>query len=292
MVNTPDTPQDEVRQEAVAPVRGAEVTPGPTEAVSASADGSPLLELSGICRRFGAIRAVHMVSLDVRPGECIAIVGDNGAGKSTLVKIMSGVVRPDEGQMTFNGAPLEPGSPLDARRAGIETVYQDLALADHLDSVANIFLGRELAVGRPRPLALLRRRQMRIQVRELIDRTGVNIPSLRTTVRQMSGGQRQGLAIARALAWNARLIIFDEPTAALGVRETAQVEELIKGLRAQGVAVVIVSHNLQQVFRVAQRAFVMRHGECAGRRVIAETHEEELVGLITGAIQETRATAG
>jgi len=277
MTSTCGNPQGKLRQEPAAADPAGE---------------SPLLELTGICHRFGAIRALHEVSLDVRPGECAAIVGDNGAGKSTLVKIMSGVVRPGEGQMTFNGAPLVPGSPLDARQAGIETVYQDLALADHLDSVANIFLGRELAVGWPRPLALLRRRQMRAQVGELIDRTGVNIPSLRTTVRQMSGGQRQGLAIARALVWNAKLIILDEPTAALGVRETAQVEELIKSLSSHGVAVVIVSHNLQQVFRVAHRAFVMRHGQCVGRRVIAETHEEELVGLITGAIQEKRATAG
>jgi ABC-type sugar transport system ATPase subunit len=284
MTNAPDDPQVESLQEPDA-VGGAGETPGPA--------GEPaLLELTGISRRFGAIRALNDVCLDVRPGECIAIVGDNGAGKSTLVKIMSGVVRPDEGHMTFNGAPLEPDSPLDARRAGIETVYQDLALADHLDPVSNIFLGRELAVGRPRPLALLRRRQMRAQVKDLIDRTGVNIPSLRATVRQMSGGQRQGLAIARALAWDAKLIILDEPTAALGVRETAQVEDLIKSLSSHGVAVVIVSHNLQQVFRVAHRTFVMRHGRCVGRRVVADTHEEEIVGLITGAIQEeTRAVA-
>lgn len=283
MTSTPDDAQEDLRPVPGA-ARGGE-NPGP-------GGEAPLLELTGICRRFGAIRALHEVSLDVRAGECIAIVGDNGAGKSTLVKIMSGVVRPDGGHMTFNGAPLEPDSPVHVRRAGIETVYQDLALADHLDAVANIYLGRELSIGRPRPLALLRRREMRAQVKALIDRTGVNIPSLRATVRQMSGGQRQGLAIARALAWNAKLIILDEPTAALGVRETAQVEELIKTLSSHGVSVVIVSHNLQQVFRVAHRAFVMRHGQCVGRRAVAETHEEELVGLITGAIQETKAAAG
>lgn len=260
-------------------------------AVAPENDAAVLLELAGVSRRFDAVQALTKVSLDVKKGECAAIVGDNGAGKSTLVKVISGVVRPDEGHMTFGGIPLEPANPRDAREAGIETVYQDLALADHLDAVSNIFLGRELAVGRPRPLAVLRRRQMRAQVADLIKRTGVNIPSLRTTVRQMSGGQRQGLAIARALAWDAKLIILDEPTAALGVRETAQVEDLIRGLSSHGVAVILVSHNLQQVFRVAQRVFVMRHGRCVGRRAVTETREEEVVGLITGAIREETGAA-
>ena len=286
MTSTPDTPPHDSSQRAVTPILGAESVPTPPVAVPA--DG-PLLELSGICRNFGGIRALFQVNMDVQAGECVAIVGDNGAGKSTLVKIMSGVVRPDDGTMTFAGAPLSPDSPVGVRAAGIETVYQDLALADHLDAVANIYLGRELKVGWPRPLALLRRKQMRSEVKALVDQTGVNIPSLRATVSKMSGGQRQGLAIARALAWNAKLIILDEPTAALGVRETAQVEGLIKRLSAQGVSVIIVSHNMQQVFRVAHRAFVMRHGQCVGRKVIAETNEEELVGLITGAIQQQAA---
>lgn len=274
------------------PERGTGPAPADGELGQGPAGPDTLLELSGISRRFGAIQALANVSLDVGRSECVAIVGDNGAGKSTLVKVMSGVVRPDEGHMTFNGAPLEPENPRDVRGAGIETVYQDLALADHLNPVSNIFLGRELAVGWPRPLAFVRRRQMRAKVADLIERTGVNIPSLTVSVRQMSGGQRQGLAIARALAWDAKLIILDEPTAALGVRETAQVESLIQTLSSHGVAVVLVSHNMQQVFRVARRVFVMRHGRCVGRRAIPDTHEEEVVGMITGAIRdEAGATA-
>lgn len=248
-----------------------------------------LLELRNITRSFGAIKALRGVSIDVRAGECVAIVGDNGAGKSTLVKIISGVLRPEGGWMSFAGEALEPSSPADARASGIETVYQDLALADHLDAVSNIYLGREIAVGWPHSMAFLMRRRMRTEVKDLVARTGVNLPSLRTTVKQMSGGQRQGLAIARALAWNAKLVILDEPTAALGVRETGQVEEIIRKLSEQGVAVVLVSHNLQQVFRLANRIFVLRQGSCVGRRSVEETHEEEVVGLITGAIADVRA---
>lgn len=248
--------------------------------------GSALLQVEAISRRFGAIWALRRATIAVGHGECVAVVGDNGAGKSTLVKVISGVLRPDEGRMRFNGRPLDPSRPADVRSAGVETVYQDLGLADHLDAVSNIFLGREITTGWPRPLAVPRRRKMRAAVAELLAKTGVSLPSLRTTVRQMSGGQRQGLAIARALAWDARLIILDEPTAALGVRETAQVEAMIRSLSDQGVAVILVSHNLQQVFRVANRVFVMRLGSCVARRAVKDSHEEEIVGLITGAVRD------
>lgn len=242
-----------------------------------------IVELDHVSKSYGAVRALVDVSLGVPEGQCTAIVGDNGAGKSTLVKIVSGVMRPDAGAIKLHGSPYHPSGPADARASGVETVYQDLALCDDLNAVGNIFLGREMGVGWPRPLRLPRRKQMKKEVEQLIARTGVNIPSVTTPVRQFSGGQRQGLAIARALAWMAKLIVLDEPTAALGVRETGHVEELIQTVAANHASVLLVSHNMQQVFRVASNVIVMRQGRAVAQRKISDTTPEEVVGFITGA---------
>jgi ABC-type sugar transport system ATPase subunit len=248
-----------------------------------SSSTAPILEFDQIVRTFGAVKALTDVSFSMPDGECTAIVGDNGAGKSTLVKIMSGVLRQDSGRVLFGGSAYQPHGPSDARAAGLETVYQDLALCDSLNAVENIFLGRELGTGWPGPLRIPRRKAMKAQVDELVARTGVNLPPATTTVRRLSGGQRQGLAIARALAFKARLIVLDEPTAALGVRETAHVEELINNVVSQKVSVIIVSHNMEQVFRVAQHVLVMRQGRVAFHRPTADTNPREVVAYITGA---------
>jgi ABC-type sugar transport system ATPase subunit len=248
-----------------------------------SRPATSILELDHVSKSFGAVKALKDVSFQLAKGECTAIVGDNGAGKSTLVKLMSGVLRQDSGSLTLSGTPYQPHGPSDARAAGVETVYQDLALCDSLNAVENIFLGRELGRGWPRALQIPRRKQMKALVDDLVARTGVNIPPASTTVRRLSGGQRQGLAIARALAFKARLIILDEPTAALGVRETGHVEELINNVVNQQVSAVIVSHNMEQVFRVAQHVLVMRQGRLAFHRPVSETNPEEIVAFITGA---------
>lgn len=247
-----------------------------------------IVEVDSVSKCYGAVHALTQVSLGLAEGQCTAIVGDNGAGKSTLVKIISGVLRPDSGALYLYGNAYHPSGPADARAVGVETVYQDLALCDSLDAVANIFLGRELGVGWPRPLRIPRRSRMKAQVDELIERTGVNLPSTLTTVRELSGGQRQGLAIARALAWRARLIVLDEPTAALGVRETAHVEELIRTVVSQDVSVALVSHNMEQVFRVASRVVVMRQGRAVLQRRVCDTNPEEVVAFITGAATVAR----
>lgn len=243
-----------------------------------------ILELDGICKSFGAVRALRNANFSVAKGECTAIVGDNGAGKSTLVKIISGVIRPDSGSIRLDGCDYRPSGPAEARAAGVETVYQDLALCEHLSAVQNIFLGRELAVGWPRALRIPLRRRMKADVDKLIARTGVRLPSTVSMVRDFSGGQRQGLAIARALAWDAQLVVLDEPTAALGVRESAQVEKLIRHVVAHNVSVILISHNLEQVFRVATRIVVMRQGRSVAQRYVSDTGSEEIVGLITGLV--------
>jgi simple sugar transport system ATP-binding protein len=242
-----------------------------------------ILELDHVSKSFGAVKALTDVSFQLARGECTAIVGDNGAGKSTLVKLMSGVLRQDSGSLTLNGTPYQPHGPSDARTAGVETVYQDLALCDSLTAADNIFLGREIGMGWPRALQIPRRKQMKKLVDDLVASTGVNIPPASTTVRRLSGGQRQGLAIARALAFKARLVILDEPTAALGVRETGHVEEQINNVVKQKVSAVLVSHNMEQVFRVAQHVLVMRQGRVALQRAVSETSKEEIVAFITGA---------
>jgi D-xylose transport system ATP-binding protein len=240
------------------------------------------LRLEGIVKRFGSVTALRGASLHAAAGEVTAIVGDNGAGKSTLVKCLTGVHRPDEGTIAIGGERVRFGSPADSRRAGIECVYQDLALADDLAVWQNLFLNRE-----PRrwvgPLRLLDRRRMRREAAEMLARLDVEIPSVRARVRRLSGGQRQAVAISRAAGWGSRIVVLDEPTAALGVRETRRAEQLVERLRADGLAVLLVSHDFAQVARLADRVWVMRGGEVTAERRGEDVEAETLVSLITGA---------
>jgi ABC-type sugar transport system ATPase subunit len=245
-----------------------------------------VLEARSIRRSFGANVAIANASMDLRQAEVMGLVGDNGAGKSTFLKILSGAIPADGGEIAIDGAAVDLRKPADALAAGIETVYQDLALVDTMDAAQNVYLGREMErQGPARWLGFLNDRAMRRRVRELVDDLGVNIPSLRAPVRGMSGGQRQSLAIARAVLWGKRVVILDEPTAALGVRETAHVLDLIRRLRDRGVSVIIVSHNMQQLREVADRVTIMRLGHTIATRDIASTSVEDLVGLITGAVR-------
>ena len=245
-----------------------------------------VLEARHITRRFGAVTALADASLALGPNEVLALVGDNGAGKSTLLKILSGVLPADTGQIFLEGREVHLRRPHDALNAGIETVYQDLALVDTMSAYQNVYLGRE-ELARPWPLRifnLVDDRAMRRRSREVLDALSVKVPSIDVSVKSMSGGQRQCLAIARAILWGRRIVILDEPTAALGVRESRQVLDVIKNLRNHNVSVVLVSHNMQQVMEVADRITVMRLGRTVATRVVRETTVEEVIGLITGAI--------
>ena len=247
------------------------------------ADIRPILQARDLYKRFGGLVAVDHVSLDIYPGEVIGLLGDNGAGKSTLIKMISGVYKPDGGQILLDGATVSFSTPLEARRRGIETIYQDLALCENLDASANIFLGREKMRRQLGIFRVLDRSYMLRESRQVLDQLDIRIPELRNPSRQLSGGQRQAVSIARAVYWNAHLMIMDEPTAALGVPEQLKVLELIRTLRKQGVPVILISHNMQDVFAVADRLIVMRRGSKAGERRISETNENEVVGLMVGA---------
>jgi len=244
---------------------------------------APLLEVENISIHFGGVQALKDVSLSLEPGEVLALAGDNGAGKSTLIKIISGVYRPSAGKLRFGGQEVELREPQDARAQGIETIYQDLSLADNLDVGSNIFLGRE-PMRRVCGLPVVDRPQMKKVAREVLAKLDITVPErkLGGPVRVLSGGQRQAIAIVRALYWNARILIMDEPTAALGVPEQRKVMEVIKGLRAQGVAVILISHNLHDIFSVADRIVVLRRGEMVGARKASETDADEIVHLMVG----------
>jgi ABC-type sugar transport system ATPase subunit len=244
---------------------------------------TPILETRDISIRFGGVEALKRVSLQLYPGEVLALAGDNGAGKSTLIKIISGVYHPSEGELLFNGVPRVLRDPQDARAEGIETIYQDLALADNLDVGSNIFLGRE-PTRRQLGMQVIDRPRMAEVAREVLDRLDIVIPEhkLKGPVKMLSGGQRQAIAIGRAIYWNARVLIMDEPTAALGVPEQRKVVELIGTLKAQGVAVLLISHNLHDIFAVADRIAVLRRGEMAGQRAVRETSGDEIVHLMVG----------
>lgn len=248
-----------------------------------------VFKMSGIVKRFGGLVALNNVNFEVAQGEVMALVGDNGAGKSTLIKTMSGAHSPDEGTIEMEGRLVQFRSPQEAWENGIATIYQELALAGKMTVVDNIFLGREMkkpVLGIP----FLNRQAMRKRTAELLEQLDVHVPSVDSWVEPMSGGQRQGVAIARALNMDARLIIMDEPTAALAVAEVRKVLEFIKNLRAQGKSVVLISHNIQDVFEVSDRISVMRHGRCIAVRETANTTPQEIIGLITGA-HEVRAAA-
>ena len=247
------------------------------------ADVQPILQVKDLYKRFGGLVAVDHVSLDIHPGEVVGLLGDNGAGKSTLIKMISGAYKPDGGQILLDGEAVSFATPLEARRRGIETIYQDLALCENLDASANIFLGRERMRHQLGIFRVLHRSYMLRESSQVLDQLDIRIPELRNPIRQLSGGQRQAVSIARAVYWKARLMIMDEPTAALGVPEQLKVLELIRTLRNQGVPVILISHNMQDVFAVADRAIVMRRGSKAGEVRISDTNENEVVGLMVGA---------
>jgi ABC-type sugar transport system ATPase subunit len=248
-----------------------------------------VLRLHNLQKSFGSVRALKSASFTLNEGEVVALLGDNGAGKSTLIKTMSGAYMPDAGEMRMAGQTVHFRSPQDAWRGGIATIYQELALAGKMTVADNIFLGREIR----RPvlgIPFLDRPAMRRRTAELLSQLDVHIPSLDSWVETMSGGQRQGIAIARALNMDADLIIMDEPTAALAVAEVRKVLDFVVRLRGQGKSVVLISHNIQDVFAVSDRISVMRHGRCIAVRETANTTPEEIIGLITGA-NEVRAFA-
>jgi D-xylose transport system ATP-binding protein len=234
--------------------------------------------LSGVSKRFGAVQALSDASLQVRAGEVVALVGDNGAGKSTMIKAIAGVNPPDSGEIRWDGRPVSITKPHDAAALGIATIYQDLALCDNLDVVSNLYLGNELTHG-----TVLDEIAMERSSSELLTTLSVKIPSIRVPVASLSGGQRQSVAIARSLLGEPRVVLLDEPTAALGVAQTAQVLDLIERLRDHGLGIVLISHNLADVQTVADRVTVLRLGRNAGDFVMAETTQEEIVSAITGA---------
>ena len=239
----------------------------------------PALTLRNIHKAFGGLIAIQDFSIDLFPGNIVALVGDNGAGKSTLVKIISGVHRPSSGEIRLDGDVVRFSDASSARNLGIEVVYQDLALADEQPVYMNLFLGRELT---KRPFGLLDKDRMRKESQALVDDLDVRIPSAGSTIRDLSGGQRQGIAIARATHWARKLILLDEPTAALGVAETARVEELVISLRKRNLAILIISHSIDQVFRLSDRICVLRRGEQVGIRETRQTDKNEIISMITG----------
>jgi len=245
---------------------------------------APVLQAVNLTKRFGGLTAVDSVSLDVNVGEVIGLVGDNGAGKSTFIKMIAGVYQPDDGELFFEGSKVSFNAPRAARDMGIETIYQDLALAENLDVGSNIFLGREI---KKRYLGgmikTLNRTKMREESATVLSRLDIVIPSLSQQIRNLSGGQRQSVAIARTIYWNAKMVIMDEPTAALGVAQQRDVLKLVRTLCDQGVPVVLISHNMQDVFAVSDRIVVMRRGKKVGELLAKQTKPDEIVSLMVGA---------
>ncbi|MBV9706559.1 MAG: sugar ABC transporter ATP-binding protein [Chloroflexi bacterium] len=246
---------------------------------TAAQHGEPRLLMRGIHKSFGAVHALTDVDFEVYGGEVVGLVGDNGAGKSTLIKVIAGVGPPDSGEIFVEGQPVKITNPQVATRLGIETVYQDLALCDNLDVVANLFLGRE-EFSAMRFLKEIEMEQRGLEVLRTLD---VKIPSVRSPVASLSGGQRQSIAVSKAILRNARVVLLDEPTAALGVAQTRQVLDLIRRLRDQGLAVVVISHNLADVFEVVDRVIVLRLGRRVATFDVKSTTPQRVIGAITGA---------
>jgi D-xylose transport system ATP-binding protein len=237
---------------------------------------SPLIETRGLTKSFGGVHAVEDVNVALMPGEVVALLGHNGAGKSTLIKMLSGVVLADRGEILVNGAPAILNSPRAAQSLGIETIHQTLALADNLDAISNLFLGRE----KTRRFGFLDQESMEHSVRETLGRMKLRIPSLHTVVRSMSGGQRQAVAIARALHFNARVLIMDEPTAALGPEETSKVGALIRELASQGIGIFLISHDIHDVFELSDRITVMKSGRVVGTYMTPSVTKDEVLEMI------------
>ncbi len=250
-----------------------------------------ILKTEGLTKHYGGVHALEGADFELRQGEHVAIMGDNGAGKSTFVRQLTGVEQPTRGKIIFHGQEMSFKGPLDARQAGIETVFQTLALADDLDVPSNLFLGREKFLFKLGPFSVLDRKAMRDATRKALERTGVKIPNLANTIRRMSGGQRQCVAIARTATFPSRLIIMDEPTAALGVAETAQVENIIRTLKTNGEPLVLISHNMRQVFDLVDRVIVFRRGRIVANLIKNNTSGEEVVQYITGAKQAMETVA-
>ncbi len=254
---------------------------------SRSADREPSLSIRNLVKRFGGLTAVNDVSLDIYPDEVVGLVGDNGAGKSTLIKCVSGVHRPDSGQILFAGREVQFTRPIDARQAGIETIYQDLALAGNLDVSANIFLGRETKKRHLfGALRTLDEKAMRADSDGILQRLGIKIPQMRLDIEKLSGGQRQAVAIARAIYWDARLMIMDEPTNNLGVPEQRKVMSLIDTLREEGVPVILISHTLPDVFAITDRIVIMHRGRKVAEMPTKDTDTTEVVEYMVGAREQ------
>jgi simple sugar transport system ATP-binding protein len=249
----------------------------------------PLLEARNIVKRYGNVLALGGANFTVYPAEVVALIGDNGAGKSTLVKTLSGAIRPDDGEILIEGKPVRFTSPLDAREHGIETVYQDLALAPDLDAAANLHLGREIFFGIPF-LKVLNRPAMRDRAVAAFAELGVKLPDVSAPVGTMSGGQRQSVAVARAVLYASKVIFMDEPTAALGVVQRERVLDTIRRVRDRGISVVLISHNMPEVLAVADRVEVMRMGRRVAVYTASQTSVEQLVGAMTGALEVTAST--
>lgn len=250
----------------------------------------PLLEARNLVKRFGRVQALRGTDFTAYPGEVVALVGDNGAGKSTLVKCLAGVLQPDAGEILFEGNPIHLESPLDAMRLGIETVYQDLALADDLEAAANLYLGREmLRRGILGLLGVLDRRRMRQQATAAFRDLGINLQDVRAPVGSLSGGQRQSIAVARSVVWASKVVLLDEPTAALGVVQRGHVLDLIRRVRDRGLTVVLISHNMPEVLEVADRIEVLRLGKRVAVFDAARTSLDQLVGAMTGALTQEGA---
>jgi D-xylose transport system ATP-binding protein len=248
----------------------------------------PLLELRNIAKSFGAIEALRDVSFSVDRGEVVALLGDNGAGKSTLVKMISGGLTPTSGEILFDGAPCNFTSPLDAKKAGIETVYQDLSLCTNVDVVANFFMGREITK-RVFGIPVLDEAEMARQTEKALRNAGTKIPSLKVKVEHLSGGQRQAIELNRFVHFGGKLVLLDEPFAALGVDQTRRGLDMIRRVSAQGIGVIIITHIMQQAFQVADRIVVLRQGIVAGDLPTAKTTPDQVIGMITGEIEPNRA---
>ncbi|NTS31022.1 sugar ABC transporter ATP-binding protein [Phyllobacterium sp. BT25] len=237
---------------------------------------TPLVDIENVSIAFGGIRAVDGASVDLYPGEVVALLGHNGAGKSTLIKVLSGAYKRDSGTIRVNGEEATINNPRDAKAYGIETIYQTLALADNVDTAANLYLGRELMT----PWGTLDDVAMEHSAREVMDRLNPRFQRFKDPVKALSGGQRQSVAIARAILFNARILIMDEPTAALGPQETAQVGELIKQLKSEGIGIFLISHDIHDVFHLADRVAVMKNGQVVGTAKVTDVTEDEVLGMI------------